>query len=407
MSITPTAITNQCAGPCSESSLAAHVLCPRWLCLTLAVSYPQAICRGEVFITISSPCQCLTERDYAEHRSIWCQAILKPGIKTNPGGTIRRRPRISCGIQVRFVYTASWCIVKYLGCSVGRWRNETSTVAEGVEKNKYGYQNAASGYSLQSLRSTNMLSLLRGDILLAHLLLFLLSSPHRVVGLPRELDHPRYGLLFCLHSWGKKSLNSVRRRGCATHVTREQAFAAEAHFAKHRVARDDVAPRGTVNVPVVFHVIQKDDSLEGGNVPYVEQSVRHPSLVLIALIRDSQLEEQIDVLRQDYNGTGLSFYLANTTRTTDVDWFNISPSDEIGTLSMKASLRQGGRETLNVWLLGYVARHIYNFRIPEAPTTAQVGIFRFLRAFDPPSPVRRISGERRRLDTFYYPSWRL
>lgn len=256
------------------------------------------------------------------------------------------------------------------------------------------------------VQAAGMLYLLQRKMLFAHLLLFILSSPYRVAGLPRELVHPRYEFSFCLDGRRKVALNSVRHRGCATHVTREQALAAEAHFAKHRIARDDVAPRGTVNVPVVFHVIQKDDSLEGGNVPYVAQSVKHPSLVLIALIRDSQLEQQIDVLRQDYNGTGLSFYLANATRTTDVDWFNISPSDEIGTLSMKASLRQGGRETLNVWLLGYVARHIYKLRIPEAPTTEQVGIFRFLRAVDPPFSVRRFPGERRRLNTFYFPSWR-
>jgi len=52
------------------------------------------------------------------------------------------------------------------------------------------------------------------------------------------------------------------------------------------------------------HVITKNDTLEGGNIP------------------DTQITAQMKVLNDDYAKTGLSFNLINTTRTRNASWFD-------------------------------------------------------------------------------------
>ena len=54
----------------------------------------------------------------------------------------------------------------------------------------------------------------------------------------------------------------------------------------------------------IVHIITKNDTLEGGNVP------------------DAQISFQMAVLNGDYANTGLSFKLVNTTRTTNAAWFD-------------------------------------------------------------------------------------
>ena len=56
-------------------------------------------------------------------------------------------------------------------------------------------------------------------------------------------------------------------RGCGSDITREEVLAAQTHFTEHFVEAVPSVTSETVDVPVVFHVIQKNDTLEGGNVP--------------------------------------------------------------------------------------------------------------------------------------------
>ncbi|KAJ7600893.1 Metalloprotease [Mycena floridula] len=62
------------------------------------------------------------------------------------------------------------------------------------------------------------------------------------------------------------------------------------------------ASPATGPIPVHFHVIYANETLAGGYVP------------------DEQLTAQVKVLNADYKSTGLSFKLAETTRTENKEW---------------------------------------------------------------------------------------
>lgn len=70
---------------------------------------------------------------------------------------------------------------------------------------------------------------------------------------------------------------------------------------------------------------------------------------------DSQVQSQIDVLNKDYGNTGLTFKLANTTRTLNADWFNSAAPDTPQQTSMKTTLRKGGPDTLNLYTVGFTS----------------------------------------------------
>jgi hypothetical protein len=92
----------------------------------------------------------------------------------------------------------------------------------------------------------------------------------------------------------------------------------------------------TVTIPVAFHVISKDTTVAGGNVPA------------------SQISSQIQVLNQAYGGstggaaTGFRFTLASTSRTVNARWFSLSQGSR-NEQAMKAALRVGGANTLNIY----------------------------------------------------------
>ena len=84
--------------------------------------------------------------------------------------------------------------------------------------------------------------------------------------------------------------------------------------------------------------------------------------MLIIHHRDSQIHAQIDVLNQDYTGTGLSFELQNITRTFNPLWFNRAgpympgyPVQYALQTEMKSALRQGGASTLNIYTVGFTS----------------------------------------------------
>lgn len=93
-----------------------------------------------------------------------------------------------------------------------------------------------------------------------------------------------------------------------------------------------------VDIPVVFHVIRRGNSVSEGN------------------LTDATVKAQVQQLNKAYKGresgpgvrTGFKFTLSKTTRTTNSDWFDLTygGSDEV---AMKNTLREGGAGTLNVY----------------------------------------------------------
>ncbi|CAL1701545.1 unnamed protein product [Somion occarium] len=130
--------------------------------------------------------------------------------------------------------------------------------------------------------------------------------------------------------------STLAGRLCGTTISEEKLVAAEVHFAANAVPKADFTI-AAATVPVYFHVISKDSTLAGGNVP------------------DSQIADQITVLNEDYAGSGLSFSLAATTRTVNSQWFNqVGPDSSLQT-TMKNQLRQGGANALNVYTVGFAS----------------------------------------------------
>ncbi|HEX6077617.1 MAG TPA: zinc metalloprotease [Micromonosporaceae bacterium] len=93
-----------------------------------------------------------------------------------------------------------------------------------------------------------------------------------------------------------------------------------------------------VSVPVVVHVIMKDTTRAGGNIP------------------DSMINAQIDVMNQGFGGqtggaaTGFSFTLSKITRTVNSRWYDMAR--RTAERSAKTALHEGGYNTLNFYVSG-------------------------------------------------------
>ncbi|KKK05680.1 zinc metalloprotease [Micromonospora sp. HK10] len=96
-------------------------------------------------------------------------------------------------------------------------------------------------------------------------------------------------------------------------------------------------PLATVTIPVVVHVIQRDSTRAGGNIP------------------DSMVTQQISVLNTAYSGgtggaaTAFSFQLTKVHHVTNAAWYPIVEGSS-AERQMKSSLREGGKNTLNLYL---------------------------------------------------------
>jgi hypothetical protein len=106
------------------------------------------------------------------------------------------------------------------------------------------------------------------------------------------------------------------------------------HPAAERAAEARVAAARPVTIPVAFHVIRKDTTVAGGNVP------------------KAWITNEITVLNNSYSGatgganTGFQFSLQSIDRTTNAGWFNLKGGKE---KKIKAALKVGGPETLNIY----------------------------------------------------------
>ena len=89
-----------------------------------------------------------------------------------------------------------------------------------------------------------------------------------------------------------------------------------------------------VNIPVAVHVIYKiHRRSEVGN------------------ISQTMIDDQIDVLNDAYQGTGISFTLASVDRTNNKKWFGVTPGSR-NERKMKAALAVDPTTTLNMYTAG-------------------------------------------------------
>ena len=86
---------------------------------------------------------------------------------------------------------------------------------------------------------------------------------------------------------------------------------------------------GTINV--YFHVVIKGSTLADGNIP------------------DSMITAQINVLNAAYAPWGWQFQLAMVTRTMNVSWYDGMTPNSQAEQQLKAALRQGSYDDLNVY----------------------------------------------------------
>lgn len=125
--------------------------------------------------------------------------------------------------------------------------------------------------------------------------------------------------------------------------TMEARFKADLRLALERQARLNPGSEPTTTsslaattIPVYVHVIRKDTTTAGGNVP------------------QSWITSQVDVLNRSFNGTtggattAFSFNLVSIDRTTNSRWFDLRQGSR-NEKQMKSTLRRGGSGTLNIY----------------------------------------------------------
>jgi hypothetical protein len=129
-------------------------------------------------------------------------------------------------------------------------------------------------------------------------------------------------------------------RSTLTRLNDQQKADVEAKVAAHAVAAQkgtgtggDPTPAVTVTggtINVYFHVINKGTGVSNGD------------------ITTTMINDQMNVLNAAYAGTGWSFNLVSTDRTTNSTWYN--GCDAAGNESaMKNALRQGTADDLNLY----------------------------------------------------------
>ncbi|KAG8703478.1 hypothetical protein FRC08_002809 [Ceratobasidium sp. 394] len=129
--------------------------------------------------------------------------------------------------------------------------------------------------------------------------------------------------------------NATIGRTCGFTPSNAFVAAAEAHFAANKVSPKAGAGTFAATIQVYWHVIYSSTSVSGGYIP------------------DSQITSSISAMNQHYAGSGISFNLAGTDRTSNANWFNtVGPSTSAQT-TMKNQLRKGGAADLNVYTVGF------------------------------------------------------
>ncbi|PWZ01787.1 zincin [Testicularia cyperi] len=113
----------------------------------------------------------------------------------------------------------------------------------------------------------------------------------------------------------------------------EQAIASKiASKQSARVAGTTAANQLTASIPVYWHVIT--DGSQGQ-------------------LSSSAISSSVSALNSNFQGTGLSFFLAGSETTVNSNWFNNVNQGTSAEASMKNTLRQGGANALNVYTVNF------------------------------------------------------
>jgi hypothetical protein len=116
------------------------------------------------------------------------------------------------------------------------------------------------------------------------------------------------------------------------HLTADQVRERERLTEQALAAKAGPRTTATVTVPVIVHVISEDGTRAGGDIP------------------DEMINAQIDVLNEAYStATQFGFELVRVDRVVNPAWYPIV-YESAAELEMKAALRVGGMETLNLYL---------------------------------------------------------
>jgi hypothetical protein len=128
---------------------------------------------------------------------------------------------------------------------------------------------------------------------------------------------------------------SARRRCGTAAPDQKELSAIESSFEAFTKTRG-TKPLSSITIPVYFHVITQGAGYANGEIP------------------DQMLRAQIKVLNDSYSGgtggatTPFRFNLAGITRTSNADWFNMTPNSQ-SERRAKSALRQGGANALNIY----------------------------------------------------------
>jgi len=156
-------------------------------------------------------------------------------------------------------------------------------------------------------------------------LIFLLGAlASLVVALPRPMP---------ISLTARSDPTAGRSRECGVHISSQRMREGERRFRSHRVV--PVPENATATLDVYFHIVYANETLDGGYIP------------------DQQVKDQVDVMNQDYNSTGLQWNLKSISRIQSEDWFlNVAP-DSPGEAAMKGAFRRGGKSDLNIYTIGF------------------------------------------------------
>ncbi|KAF8608975.1 metalloprotease [Ceratobasidium sp. AG-I] len=129
--------------------------------------------------------------------------------------------------------------------------------------------------------------------------------------------------------------NATTARGCGFQPSSAFIAVAEADFNANQVIPGPGVGTFLVDIKVYWHVIYSSSNIKDGDIP------------------NSQIIASINEMNKDYDGSGIMYSLAATTRTPNADWFNNAGPESPQQTDMKKSLRQGGAGTLNVYTVGF------------------------------------------------------
>jgi hypothetical protein len=130
------------------------------------------------------------------------------------------------------------------------------------------------------------------------------------------------------YTWASRA-DFIERGRCLTRQPNDdEQREAEDFFRRARLNAPMLNAGGVINV--YFHVINKGSGVANGD------------------ITTQMINDQMAVLNTGFAGSGWSFNLVSVTRTTNATWFTAGPGSA-GEAQMKAALRQGSADDLNIY----------------------------------------------------------